>query len=67
METNRTETLVSLAYILVANELGLTDKPLTEEDLTLLLLSNQVTMEEMSFLDELVQDVIEEVIKDNEG
>ena len=65
--TNRTQTLASIAYILVANELGLLDKPLTEEDLTLLLINNQVTTEEMWFLDELVQDTIEEVIRNDEG
>ena len=58
------KTLVSLAYLLVANELGLTK--LNEEEMAELLLENEVTVEELYFLDELVQDVIEEVNK-NEG
>ena len=62
MDNNtRLETLTSLAYILIANELGMTELPLKEEDITLLLLENQITLEEMAFIDELVQNVLEEV------
>ena len=63
MEENRIKVLTALAYILVANELGYNDKPLTEEDITLLLMQHYVTMDEMWFLDELVRDVIQEVKK----
>ena len=66
MEDKRIKILTSLAYVLIANELGITQPPLTEEELTILMLKNQVTMDEMWFLDELVQDVIEEV-KNSEG
>jgi len=66
MEDERLRILTSLAYVIIANELGLAQPQLTEEELTTLMLKNEVTMDEMWFLDELVQNVIEEV-KNNDG
>lgn len=63
MKEERIKVLTSIAYILIANELGIPKEPLTEEDMSVLLLQNHVTLDEMWFLDELVQGVLEEVRK----
>lgn len=57
----RVKTLVNLVYVLAVNELGLNSKSLTDEEITLLLLKNKITIDEMALLDELVQDVVKEV------
>lgn len=63
MEDERIKTLTSIAYILIANELGVNDVAITDEDIALILLQNNVTIDEMCFLDDLVQGVLEEVNK----
>lgn len=63
MKDERIKTLTSIAYILIANELGVNDVAITDEDIALILLQNHVTIDEMCFLDDLVQGVLEEVNK----
>lgn len=63
MKDERIKTLTSIAYILIANELGVNDVAITDEDIALILLQNSVTIDEMCFIDDLVQGVLEEVNK----
>ena len=59
MDKKRAEVLASIAYIIVADELGITARPLEDDELVQLLVDNHVTLEEMSKLDEVIQNMLE--------
>ena len=59
MDDKRARQLASIAYIIVANELGMTTKPLTDDDLADLLLDNEVTIDELLVLDDIIHNIME--------
>ena len=50
---------MSIAYIIIANELGFTSEALDDQDLARILVDNQVSLEEMMLLDEMIQNILE--------
>ena len=59
MDDKRAKELASIAYIIVANEFGMTTKPLTDDDLAELLRDNEVTLDELLVLDDIIQNIME--------
>lgn len=59
MNEERTKQLMSIAYIITANELGFTTPHLSEDDLAKIIEDNKITLEEMLILDEYVQNFME--------
>ena len=59
MDKERAKQLMSIAYIIVANEYGLTSKPIDDAELAKILEENKVTMEELLLLDDFIQEIME--------
>ena len=59
MDDKRAQELASIAYIIIANELGFTSEALDDVDLAHILIDNQVTLDEMMLLDEMIQNILE--------
>ena len=57
----RTKLLTGLAYIFALDELSMLGHKLSEDEITRLILENNITLDEMTMVDELVQDVLKEV------
>lgn len=59
MDDKRAQELASIAYIIIANELGFTNQALDDNDLAMLLIDNNVSLEEMMMLDDMIQNIVE--------
>lgn len=59
MDKEREKQLMSIAYIIAANEYGLTLKPIDDTELAKILEENKVTMEELLLLDDFIQEIME--------
>jgi hypothetical protein len=59
MDKERAKQLMSIAYIIVANEYGLTSKPIDDAELAKILEENHVTLEELLLLDDFIQEIME--------
>ena len=57
----RTKLLTGLAYVFALDELSMLGHKLSEEEIMRLILENNITLDEMTMVDELVQDVLKEV------
>ena len=57
----RTKLLTGLAYVFALDELSMLGHKLSEDEIMRLILENNITLDEMTMVDELVQDVLKEV------